>query len=281
MRGFRVRETRRPSAPGVRNCAVLVKLIFPSIIAALAPRSTLGFFMAENLRPLQIGFVLFPSLTQLDLTGPWEVLTRLPNAACHLLSHDLAPVRSASGGLTLSPTLTYADCPQLDLICVPGGPGHLGAMKDGLLLAFLARQAPGCRYVMAVCTGSLVLAAAGLLRGYQATTHWMSLERLAAFGVKPVARRVVIDRDRITGGGVSAGIDFALAVVTELAGESLTREIQLQIEYEPEPPFSGSPESADPAIVQAVRTKTRAYAAAMKEIDAQVLAGYGAWTSPV
>jgi cyclohexyl-isocyanide hydratase len=230
------------------------------------------FSMTNNFKPLQVGFALFPSFTQLDLSGPWEVLTRFPAVDCHLLSHDLAPVRSASGGLSILPGLTYGDCPQFDLICVPGGPGHLGAMRDELLLAFLRRQAPSCRYVTAVCTGSLVLAAAGLLRGYQATSHWMSLHRLAAFGAEPVSRRVVIDRDRITGGGVTAGIDFGLAVVSELAGEGFAREIQLQIEYEPEPPFTGSPERAYPATIQAIRIKTSAYAAAMKEADAQALA---------
>lgn len=227
--------------------------------------------MSEDSRPLRIGFILFPSLTQLDLTGPWEVLTRLPKVACHLLSHDLAPVESASGGLCIVPTLTYAECPQLDMLCVPGGPGHLRAMEDEALLAFLAQQALSCRYVMAVCTGSLVLAAAGLLRGYRATTHWTSLSRLAAFGAEPVAQRVVIDRDRITGGGVTAGIDFGLAVVTELAGEVLAREIQLQIEYEPEPPYGGSPQTADPTTVQALRAKTAAYAAIMEKIDARAL----------
>src|SRR4051794_11805699 len=166
--------------------------------------------------PLEIGFPLFPALTQLDLTGPWEILTRLPAARCHLRAHDLAPVRSASG-LTIVPTLTYRESPQLAMVCVPGGPGHLAAMEDEALLGFVREQAPGCRYVTAVCTGALVLAAAGLLDGYHATTHWMSRQRLAAFGATPVAERVVIDRNRITGGGVTAGIDFALTVAAEIA----------------------------------------------------------------
>ena len=218
---------------------------------------------------LEIGFPLFPNLTQLDLTGPWEVLTRLEGARCHLLAHDLGPVRSASG-LTIVPTRTYAECPQLAMICVPGGPGHLKAMEDEALLAFLRRQAPGCRYVTAVCTGALVLAAAGLLRGYRATTHWMSRERLATFGAIPVAERVVIDRDRITGGGVTAGIDFALTVAAEIGGAETARQIQLGIEYAPAPPFAGgSPETADPAIVAAVREKGKGYQVRMAEIDAR------------
>src|SRR5947199_393670 len=111
--------------------------------------------MPSNPALQQIGFMLFPAFTQLDLTGPWEVLTRLPSATCQLLSHDLTPVRSASGGLSIVPTMTYAECPQLDMVCVPGGPGHLDAMVDERLLAFLRRQAPGCRFVTAVCTGAL------------------------------------------------------------------------------------------------------------------------------
>ncbi|WP_300295074.1 DJ-1/PfpI family protein [Ferrovibrio sp.] len=221
---------------------------------------------------LQIGFPLFPNLTQLDLTGPWEVFAKLPGADCHLLAHDLQPVRSSSAGLTLLPTTRYADCPQLDIICVPGGPGHLQAMEDAALLDFLNSQAPNCRFVTAVCTGALVLAAAGLLRGYRATTHWMSLERLAAFGAEPVAERVVRDRNRITGGGVTAGIDFGLALAALLAGETVAREIQLQIEYEPQPPYGGSPATADPATVQGLRGRLGGYAAAMAEVDARALA---------
>ncbi|WP_341894569.1 DJ-1/PfpI family protein [Ferrovibrio terrae] len=221
---------------------------------------------------LQIGFLLFPNLTQLDLTGPWEVFSKLPNATCHLLAHDLQPVRSSSAGLTILPTTTYADCPQLDVVCVPGGPGHLQAMEDVVVLEFLKRQAPGCRYVTAVCTGALVLAAAGLLNGYRATTHWMSLERLSAFGVTPVAERVVTDRNRVTGGGVTAGIDFGLALVTAIAGEQVAREIQLQIEYEPQPPYGGSPATADPATVASLRGRLGPYATAMVETDTRALA---------
>lgn len=221
---------------------------------------------------IEIGFPLFPALTQLDLTGPWEVLTSVAGARCHLLSHDLAPVQSVSG-LTILPTLSYAECPQLDMICVPGGPGHLQAMEDDALLAFLREQAPGCRFVTSVCTGALVLAAAGLLRGYRATTHWMSRERLAAFGATAVPERVVIDRNRITGGGVTAGIDFGLTVAAEIAGREAAERTQLRIEYAPAPPFGdGSPETADPAVVAAVRAGARAYVAKMAEVDARAVA---------
>ncbi len=231
--------------------------------------------MPETVAPMHIGFVLFPSLTQLDLTGPWEVLTRLPDARCHLLSHDLSPVTSYGGNLGILPTMTFADCPPLDLVCVPGGPGHLQAMQDEALLDFLRRQAGSCRYVMSVCTGSLVLAAAGLLRGYRATSHWMSLDRLSAFGAEPVDARVVMDRDRVTGGGVTAGIDFGLAVVAALAGEELAREIQLQIEYEPAPPYPGSPATAGEALVASLRAKAAPYMDQMRAIDARAAARMG------
>ena len=228
--------------------------------------------MEQKHPTLHIGFVLFPDLTQLDLTGPWEVLTRLPNAVCHLVAADLAPVRSASGGLAILPDTTFDDCPQLDVLCLPGGPGHLRAMQDAALLDFLRAQAADCRFVAAVCTGAMVLAAAGLLDGYRATTHWLSRDRLAAFGARPEHARVVIDRDRVTGGGVTAGIDFALVLAARLADDAMARAIQLQIEYEPAPPFEGSPERADPRVVAAVRAASAPWRARIEEADARALA---------
>ncbi|TVV70173.1 DJ-1/PfpI family protein [Sphingomonas solaris] len=222
--------------------------------------------------PLHIGFILFPGITLLDLIGPWEVLTRLNGASCHLVADSLDPVASASGGLATVPTIGFADCPALDVIVVPGGPGHLAAMEDAALLAFLRRQAEGARAVTAVCTGSLVLAAAGLLEGYRATSHWMSRDRLAGFGATPVDARVVVDRDRITGGGVTAGIDFALRLVTLLEGEERARTIQLQIEYAPEPPYAGRPDDADPALVAALHAAMAGYTARMATVDARAAA---------
>lgn len=219
-----------------------------------------------------IGFPLFRGLTHLDLSGPHEILSRLPGAHCHLLAHTLEPVTSASG-LALMPSLRFANAPPLDMLCVPGGPGHLQAMGDAALLDFLRAQASGCRFVTAVCTGAMVLAAAGLLRGHRATTHWMSLDRLAAFGAIPSPERVVHDRDRITGGGVTAGIDFALTVAAVLQGEAVARAIQLQVQYAPQPPFdSGEPAQAAPALVAAVRRGAAGYAAAMDEADRRALA---------
>ncbi|MBS0561802.1 MAG: DJ-1/PfpI family protein [Proteobacteria bacterium] len=219
--------------------------------------------------PLTIGFVLFPGVTQLDLTGPWEVLARMRSARCLLVAETLEPVVSDSGGLAIVPTATFEDCPQLDLLLVPGGPGHLPAMENAAVQSFLKRQAPGCRYVMSVCTGALVLAAAGLLRGYRATTHWASHHRLAAFGALPDPARVVFDRDRITGGGVTAGIDFGLAVVAKLEGEQRAKEIQLQLEYAPEPPYPGRPDAASPETIAALRASGAGYASRMAEVDAR------------
>lgn len=229
--------------------------------------------MSATMPPtLRIGFLLFPNVTQLDLTGPWEVLARLPGATCHLVAETLEPVTSDSG-LSLLPTDVYASCPALDVICVPGGPGHLDAMENAQVLGFLRERAPNCRYLTAVCTGALVLAAAGLLDGYRATTHWMSLDRLSRFGAIPTKGRVVIDRNRMTGGGVTAGIDFALTLIAEIAGEVTARTIQLAIEYAPAPPFGdGHPDIADPKLVVTVSQRAAAYVERMAEVDARAAA---------
>jgi cyclohexyl-isocyanide hydratase len=201
----------------------------------------------------RIGFLLFPNITQLDLTGPHEVLSKLPGAKVHLIWKSLEPVK-AVGGLSIMPDTTFTDCPQLDLVCVPGGPGMTGLMVDEEVLAFLRKQAAGARYVTSVCTGSLVLGAAGLLKGKRAATHWMAMDILPALGAIPVEERVVIDGKFISGGGVTAGIDFGLTVAAEVAGEEVAKQIQLQIEYDPKPPFdSGHPRSADPALVDKLK----------------------------
>jgi cyclohexyl-isocyanide hydratase len=203
----------------------------------------------------RIGFLLFPRLTQLDLTGPYEVFGRLPDTQVLLVGP--AEARSDTG-LWLRSDVSHAGAPQLDVICVPGGPGVNDAMEDEALLRFLRTQAERASWVTSVCTGALVLGAAGLLRGYRATTHWMSLDLLATFGATPVRDRVVIDRNRATGGGVTAGIDFGLRLAAELRGEKVAQAIQLGMEYDPAPPFqAGSPRTADPRLVESVTAARR------------------------
>ena len=160
----------------------------------------------------QIGMVLFPKLTQLDLTGPFEVLSRVPGTKIHLLWKEVTPIR-ADSGLTIMPTLDFTSCPKLDMLFIPGGPGQKDLMEDQEVLQFLRTQGAQCEFVTSVCTGALVLGAAGLLEGYQATTHWAARPLLANFGAEPTEKRVVWDRNRITGGGVTAGIDFACQIV--------------------------------------------------------------------
>jgi cyclohexyl-isocyanide hydratase len=217
----------------------------------------------------RIGLLLFPRMTQLDLTGPFEVFAKLPNAEVLLLWKTLQPVE-AETGLRMLPHATLHDCPPLDVVCVPGGPGVNALMEDDEVLAWLRAQAEQARYVSSVCTGSLVLGAAGLLRGKRATSHWASRELLSAFGAIPTAGRVARDGNLFTGGGVTAGIDFALTMVAELAGPAAAQAIQLQIEYAPAPPFdAGTPESAPPEVLAAVRAAGAPMRAARESIVAR------------
>jgi len=212
-------------------------------------------------RPLQIGLLLFPDVTQLDLTGPWEVFARTPDTSCHLVWKDLQPVRS-DRGLSVLPTMTFDTCPQLDVICVPGGPGQIALMSDDVTLKFLQKQATQAQWITSVCTGSLLLGAAGLLKGYRATSHWSSIDQLALLGADPVSQRVVRDRNRISGAGVTSGIDFALTLVAEIAGDAVAKAVQLQMEYDPQPPFtSGSPKTAPPQEVEQAKAKMAAFIA--------------------
>ncbi len=210
--------------------------------------------MSQAMSPQRlIGMLIFPRLTQLDMTGPYEVLARLPNTVVHLVAHTLDPVKT-DRGMMIVPTVTFADCPQLDVVMVPGGPGQQDLMEDAVALKFLQRQAATAKYVTSVCTGSLVLAAAGLLRGKRATCHWAAIEHLALLGAIPASERVVVDGNVVTGAGVASGIDFALALASILESEQVAREIQLQIEYDPAPPFnSGSPRTASAELVAALR----------------------------
>ncbi|MEZ5909023.1 MAG: DJ-1/PfpI family protein [Hyphomicrobiaceae bacterium] len=224
--------------------------------------------------PFRVGFLLFPRLTQLDMTGPYEVLTRMKGAEVHLLWKTREPVK-ADSGLAMLPTMTLAECPQLDLVCVPGGPGVIDLLDDEEVLGFLRRQAAGVRFVTSVCTGSLVLGAAGLLKGKRATCHWMSRPFLASFGAIPVEQRVVVDGNTVTGGGVTAGIDFALRIVAELEGQAAAEAIQLSIEYDPDPPFkAGSPAVAPAALVERTQAasaeRQAARAARIEEVAARL-----------
>jgi cyclohexyl-isocyanide hydratase len=196
-----------------------------------------------------VGFVIFPDLTQLDFTGPLQVLARLPQSATHIVAKSAAPVPSDCG-LGLVPTHTFATCPPLDLICVPGGNrGVIAAIGDRETIAFVRTQAQRAKYVTSVCTGAFILGAAGLLKGRRATTHWAYTNLLPLVGATYAKGRIVKDGNVMTAGGVTAGIDFGLSVVAEIAGEAVARTIQLGIEYDPAPPFdSGHPDRAPAAV---------------------------------
>ncbi|WNJ89124.1 DJ-1/PfpI family protein [Bosea sp. 685] len=221
---------------------------------------------------MHVVMLLYPRLTQLDLTGPFEVFARFRELELHLVWKTAEPVRDG-GGLTMLPSTTFAACPQADILFVPGGPGQAALMEDEETLAFLRRQASSARYVTSVCTGSLVLGAAGLLKGYRATCHWLSLPQLGLFGVEPVAERVVRDRNRVTGAGVTSGIDFALSLMADVFGEERARKVQLQMEYDPQPPFpGGSPASAPPELVAAVTQDAAKWLSDREQIARRVAA---------
>lgn len=215
---------------------------------------------------MRIGFVLFPNLTQLDFTGPLQVLHRMPGATTVLAAKTRAPVPSDCG-LDLVPTTTFSECGPLDLLCLPGGFGVDGAMEDDETMAFVREQGVRATYVTSVCTGAFLLGAAGLLRGKRATTHWAYHHLLPRVGATPVKARVVRDGNTFTGGGVTAGIDFALTVVAELAGEAAARSIQLAIEYDPAPPFDGgAPERATAETRAAMEARFAKRVAAFEQL---------------
>jgi cyclohexyl-isocyanide hydratase len=222
---------------------------------------------------LQIGILVFPRVQQLDLTGPYEVFASLPAANVHLVWKDRSAITSATG-LVLAPTMTFGECPTLDVLCIPGGAGVNALLEDAAVLGFVRAQAARARYVTSVCSGSLVLGAAGLLRGRRATTHWLSHDFLARFGAIPVHGRVVRDGNLITAGGVTAGIDFGLAVVAELAGQAQAEAIQLALEYAPQPPFrAGTPGEAPAAVLATVRKQMAPTRAAREAIIGKLSAG--------
>jgi cyclohexyl-isocyanide hydratase len=224
---------------------------------------------------LRLGAILFPGMDQADFTAPFEILVNIPNSTFHVLGREMAPVRDARG-LILTPQMTLAEAPQLDLLLVPGGAGVNALMEDETVLDFVWRQAAGARFIFSVCTGALVLGAAGLLKGRRATTHWASHHLLSSFGARPVKDRVVVDGKVVTAAGVTSGIDGALRVVALLRGEPAAQLIQLYTQYAPEPPFNcGTPESAPPELVQTVQCHLREVLETRQAIVKRVAAKLG------
>ena len=227
--------------------------------------------MIPNDTHLEIGSLMFDGMDQIDLTGPFEVLSRIPNSTYRLYAKTERAVRDVKG-LRLLPDADLAEAPVLDVLHVPGGFGQEALMEDEALLGWLRRQAAGARAVFSVCTGALLCGAAGLLKGRRATTHWASFHLLPFFGAIPVNERVVIDGNWVFAAGVTAGIDGALRLAAELRGVGAAQSIQLNMAYAPEPPFnSGTPENAPAAVLDEAR---RALAAitAQREVTARRVA---------
>ena len=224
---------------------------------------------------LQIGSLLFEGVDQIDLTGPFEVLSRLPNSTYRVYGKTAETVRDLKG-LRLTPDATLAEAPALDVLHVPGGFGQEALMEDAEVLGWIRRQATGARSVFSVCTGALLCGAAGLLKGRRATTHWASFHLLPFFGAIPVNQRVVVDGNWVFAAGVTAGIDGALRLAAELRGDEAAQAIQLYMVYAPEPPFdSGTPETAPAAILQQARDSVRGITAQREQTARRVAARLG------
>jgi cyclohexyl-isocyanide hydratase len=224
---------------------------------------------------LTIGSLLFDGLDQIDLTGPFEVLSRIPNSTYRLYGKTTEAVRDVKG-LRLTPDAALADAPQLDVLHVPGGFGQEALMEDENLLAWIRQQAAGARSVFSVCTGALLLGAAGLLKGRRATTHWASFDLLSYFGAIPVNERVVVDGNWVFAAGVTAGIDGALRLAAELRGEEAAQTIQLYMVYAPQPPFnSGTPETAPPLILEKARQSVSSITAEREQTARRIAAKLG------
>lgn len=218
---------------------------------------------------MRIGFILFPNVTQLDFTGPLQLLERMPSAETLIIAKDKGPLKT-DGALTVLPTHSFDEAPQLDLICVPGGFGTAAAISDSETLQFIRDQGTNAEYVTSVCTGALLLGAAGLLKGKKATTHWAYTALLALCGATYTEGRVIRDGHTFTGGGVTAGIDFALTLIAALHGDDMARAFQLGFEYDPQPPFnSGHPSVAPQAVLDATRPR---YAAQQETTAAAIKA---------
>jgi len=210
---------------------------------------------------MQIAILIYDRLTALDAVGPYEVLSRLPGAELTFVAQEPGPKRTDTGRLALVADAPLTELPHPEIVLVPGGPGQRALMEDGPVHEWLRAAHETSRWTTSVCTGSLILAAAGLLDGRRATSHWLALEELGRLGAEPIAERVVFDGKLVTAAGVSAGIDMALALAARVAGEQVAQAIQLGIEYDPQPPFdAGSPQKAPAAIVEAVRARRARFA---------------------
>jgi cyclohexyl-isocyanide hydratase len=224
---------------------------------------------------LHIGSLLFEGIDQIDLTGPFEVLSRIPNATYRLYGKTAAPVRDLKG-LRLAPDAALAEAPPLDVLHVPGGFGQEALMEDAEVLGWIRQQASGACSIFSVCTGALICGAAGLLKGRRATTHWSAFHLLPFFGAIPVNERVVVDGAWVFAAGVTAGIDGALRLAAELRGDATAQAIQLHMVYAPEPPFdSGTPETAPAAIVEQARRSARAITEQREQTARRVAAKLG------
>ncbi|MGH9840743.1 MAG: DJ-1/PfpI family protein [Blastocatellia bacterium] len=207
---------------------------------------------------MEIAILLFDRLTTLDAVGPYEVLSRIPNATVKMVAKQAGPLRNGTGSLALVADYALDQVPSPDIVVVPGGPGQSALMGDESVLNWIRCAHETSRWTTSVCTGSLILGAAGLLKGLKATTHWLAYNVLGSLGAEPTAERVVVQGKIITAAGVSAGIDMALTLVARECGDAVAQSIQLGIEYDPQPPFNaGSPEKAPAAIVETVRRRSR------------------------
>jgi len=207
---------------------------------------------------MNIAILIYDRLTALDAIGPYEVLSRLPGASVTFVAAERGPVHTDNGMLTMLAERSIEDVRRPEIVLVPGGPGEVAARAGGPALEWLRAVHETSTWTTSVCTGSLILAAAGLLAGKRATSHWLAFEKLRELGAEPVAERVVFDGKIVTGAGVSAGIDMALALTAQIAGEQVAQAIQLGIEYDPQPPFhAGSPRTAPAAIVELLRDNSR------------------------
>lgn len=206
-------------------------------------------------QPINVVFVLFDNVTQLDFTGPVQFLSRLPGAVVHIAAKTTDPIHTDCG-FAIVPTISFTDCPQADILCVPGGHGVRLAISDAAIVEFVRTQSVNANWITSVCTGALILGAAGLLNGKQATTHWGYTQLLEKFGAIYQHARVVRDGNLVTAGGVTSGIDFALELIANIAGEDTAKAVQLALEYDPAPPFiGGTPDTSAPHITAAIRER--------------------------